>query len=55
MIKSYRDLQLNQLKALKNNGQFKMFKALKRIDFSNNQLTFIEEGVFEGAESVKEL
>ena len=48
-------MQLNGIQVLKQDGFFQKYNSLKRVDFSNNQITKIEVGAFKGGESLKEL
>uniref|UniRef100_A0AAY4CDW9 Slit homolog 1 protein n=1 Tax=Denticeps clupeoides TaxID=299321 RepID=A0AAY4CDW9_9TELE len=48
-------LNNNEITTLEAMGTFKTLNQLKKINFSNNKISEIEDGVFEGASSVNEL
>uniref|UniRef100_A0AAR2J0E5 Slit homolog 1 protein n=1 Tax=Pygocentrus nattereri TaxID=42514 RepID=A0AAR2J0E5_PYGNA len=48
-------LNNNEITSLEATGAFKTLTQLKKINLSNNKITEIEDGVFEGASSVNEL
>lgn len=50
-----RNLAFNDIETLANLDIFKKLVNLKKIDLSNNKLSIIEEGAFNGAHSVLEM
>ncbi|KAL4641042.1 hypothetical protein GN956_G11784 [Arapaima gigas] len=48
-------LNNNEIATLEATGAFKTLTQLKKINFSNNKISEIEDGAFEGASSVNEL
>lgn len=55
MILCFRILSFNNIDTLVRVDVFKKMTNLKKIDLSNNKLTKIEKGAFNGASSVLEL
>ncbi|PKU35500.1 hypothetical protein llap_14198 [Limosa lapponica baueri] len=54
-IKSKKRLNNNEISVLEATGIFKKLPHLKKINLSNNKVSEIEDGAFEGASSVSEL